>query len=71
VGEYASPVWGKSSHTKKIDVGLYKSCRLLTKYLKNASVEKLYVILGINPPLPIRIYTHIDLKKTKLTSNPH
>ena len=28
-GEYASPVWGRSSHTYKVDVALNESCRLI------------------------------------------
>lgn len=53
VGEYASPVWGRSSHTKKFDVALNKSCRLITGCLKNTPVEQIYIFSEI-APTPIR-----------------
>jgi hypothetical protein len=38
-GEYIIPVWGRSSHTKKVDIALNESCRLITSCLENTSVE--------------------------------
>jgi hypothetical protein len=68
-GRYASSAWGKSSHTKKVDVALDECCRLITGCLKNTPVEQLYILLGIGPPL-IRRSTQADLKKTKIASDP-
>jgi len=68
-GKYASPVWGRSSHTKNVDVALNESCRLITGCLKNSPVEHLYIFSGIAPP-PIRRFGHVDWERTNLTSDP-
>ncbi|KAL4100858.1 hypothetical protein QTP88_020887 [Uroleucon formosanum] len=67
--EYASPVWGRSSHTKKVDVALNESCRLITGCLKNTPVEQLYILSGIASP-PIRRSTQADWERTKITADP-
>lgn len=67
-GEYASPVCGRSSHTKKVDVALNESCRLIIGCLKNIPVEQLYILSGIAPPL-IRRSTQADWERTKITAD--
>jgi len=49
VAEYACPVWGRSTHTKQIDISLNETTRILTGCLKS-TVEKLYPLAGIAPP---------------------
>eukprot|EP00057_Strongylocentrotus_purpuratus_P005102 XP_003730216.1 PREDICTED: RNA-directed DNA polymerase from mobile element jockey-like [Strongylocentrotus purpuratus] len=48
--EYACPVWGRSSHTKKVDAALNDSCRCITGCLKPTNVDSLHSLAGIAPP---------------------
>ena len=50
VAEYACPVWGRSSHAKKVDASLNDSCRCITGCLRPTNVDSLYVLAGIAPP---------------------
>ncbi|KAE9522120.1 hypothetical protein AGLY_017464, partial [Aphis glycines] len=68
-GEYASPVWGRSSHAKKLDVALKESCRLINGCLKNTPVKQLYILSEIAPP-PIRRSTQANWERTKITADP-
>lgn len=49
-GEYASPVWARSTHSRKVDVALNDTCRLITGTLKPTPLCHLYRLAGIAPP---------------------
>lgn len=49
-GEYACPVWQKSTHAKQVDVALNETARLITGCLKPTPTDKLYYLAGIAPP---------------------
>ncbi|PZC71961.1 hypothetical protein B5X24_HaOG212107 [Helicoverpa armigera] len=49
-GEYACPVWGRSTHSKGVDVALNETCRIITGCLKPTPVQMLYPLAGIAPP---------------------
>ena len=51
--EYASPVWARSCHAKKIDPELNSACRIVTGQLRPTPLPLLYRTAGIAPP-PIR-----------------
>ncbi|KAL4154014.1 hypothetical protein QTP88_001847 [Uroleucon formosanum] len=63
-GEYASPVWSRSVHTKQIDTILNESCRLVTGCLKSTPLPKIYQLAGIAPP-NIRREVAADWERTK------
>lgn len=42
-GDFATLVWGRSTHTKVMDTALNETC-LITGCLKNTSVNKLYIL---------------------------
>lgn len=48
-GEYASPVWYRSAHTKQVDIALNESCRIITGCLKPTPIEKVQLLAGIAP----------------------
>ena len=48
--EYASPVWSRSAHTGKLDVGLYDSLRIITGCMRPTETTFLPVLAGIVPP---------------------
>ena len=48
--EYASPVWERSTHAKKLDPALNASCRLITGSLRPTNTDSLYILAGIAPP---------------------
>ena len=48
--EYASPVWSRSAHTGKLDVGLYDSMRIITGCMRPTETTFLPVLAGIVPP---------------------
>ncbi|XP_055703521.1 uncharacterized protein LOC129802013 [Phlebotomus papatasi] len=48
--EYAAEVWERSAHTKKVDVALNDTVRIVTGCLKSTPVTKLYPLAGIAPP---------------------
>ena len=48
--EYASPVWSRSTHTKKLDPALNGAMRLITGCLRPTPVKLLPVLSGIAPP---------------------
>lgn len=64
MGEYASPVWRRSTHTGKVDVALNTSCRIITGCLKNTPVEKIYLLADVARRLVIT-----NLKKSKQTND--
>jgi hypothetical protein len=49
-GEYACPVWWKSTHAKRVDCALNDSCRVVTGCLKPTPVGRLYALAGMAPP---------------------
>ena len=51
--EYASPVWARSCHAKKVDSELNNACRIVTGQLRPTPLPLLYRTVGIAPP-PIR-----------------
>jgi len=50
IGEYASPVWYRSTHAKKIEMTLSESCRLITGCLKSTPLHKVFPIADIASP---------------------
>ena len=48
--EYASPVWARSCHAKKIDPELNSACRIVTGQLRPTPLPLLYRTAGIAPP---------------------
>lgn len=58
IGDFASPVWERSTHTQKIDIALNETFRLITGCLKNTPVNKLYtlsVLLHLKSVDPYRL----------------
>jgi len=49
-GEYTSPVWSRSSHSKQVNVALNDTCRLVTGCMKATPTDNLYLLSGITPP---------------------
>ena len=48
--EYASPVWCRSTHTKKLDVALNDSMRIISGCMRPTETTFLPVLAGITPP---------------------
>ena len=48
--EFASPVWERSTHAKKLDPAVNASCRLITGCLRPTNTDSLYILAGIAPP---------------------
>ena len=59
VADYCAPVWGRSVHTKKIDVCLNNTMRTITGCLRPTPVHDLPVLSGIPPP---------DLRREEITA---
>ena len=49
--EYASPVWERSTRVSKLDPALNKAGRSITGCLRPTSVENVYILAGIAPPV--------------------
>ena len=54
--EYATPVWSRSSHTKKLDVSLNDTMRIITSCVKPTPTHLLFVLSGIAPAMLRRNY---------------
>jgi len=65
-GEYASPVWNQSKHTKHVDVALNETCRIIIGCLKPTPLKYIYPHAGIAPPR-IRRYVATCMDRTKQT----
>ena len=48
--EYASAVWARSTHAKKVDPELNNACRIITGQLRSTPLSLLYRTAGIAPP---------------------
>ena len=48
--EYCAPTWSHSTHTKKIDVALNSTMRIVSGCLRSTPVDYLPVVSGIVPP---------------------
>ena len=48
--EYASAVWARSTHAKKVDSELNNACRIITGLLRPTPLPLLYRTAGIAPP---------------------
>ena len=48
--EYACPVWSRSAHAKKVDISLNETCMLVTGYMKQTPLPKLYRASGFSSP---------------------
>ena len=48
--EYSTPAWCRSKHTRKLDVVLNDTMRIITRCLKPTPIEYLPVLAGIPPP---------------------
>ena len=57
--EYAAPAWCRSKHTRKLDVALNDTMRIITGCLQPTPTECLPVLAGIPPP---------SLRRVELTS---
>ena len=64
--EYASPVWARSCHAKKIDPELNNTCQVVTRQLRPTPLPLLYRTAGIAPPQTwreIQSRTHKQLQE--------
>ena len=74
--EYAAPAWSRSKHTRKLNVALNDTRRIVAGCLQPTPTECLPVLAGIPPPccvewsLPPSIFTKLLLLNTILC-NPH
>ena len=66
--EYASPVWERSTHAKKLDTTLNESCRMITGCLKPTNTNSLPVLAGIAPSYIRRAVTS-RTERTRQTTN--
>ena len=48
-GEYACPVWERSTHAKKLNATLNETCRMITGCLKPTNTNSLPILAGIAP----------------------
>ncbi|CAI6370930.1 unnamed protein product [Macrosiphum euphorbiae] len=48
--EYCAPVWGRSAHTKKVDVELNNTMRIISGFVWSTKVQWLPVLSNIAPP---------------------
>ena len=48
--EYASPAWCRSTHTRKLDVALNDTMRIITGFMRPTETMFLSVLAGITPP---------------------
>lgn len=48
-GEYACPVWYKSTHAKQVDVALNETSRIITGCMKPTCLDKIHHLAGIAP----------------------
>ena len=48
--EYCAPTWSHSTHTKKIDVALNSTMRIVSGCLRSTPVDYIPVVSGIVPP---------------------
>ena len=48
--EYASPAWCRSTHTRKLDVALNNTMRIITGCMRPTETTFLPVVAGITPP---------------------
>lgn len=48
--EYASPIWNHSTHSKKVDVALNETCRIVTGCLKPTPLHLLHKAAGFAEP---------------------
>ena len=48
--EYASPAWCRSTHTRKLDVALNDTMRIITGCMRPTETTLLPVLAGITPP---------------------
>ena len=69
IAEYATPVWSRSSHNKKLDVSLNDTMRVITGYVKSTPTHLLPVLSGIAPAklrrnyITSKIFHHAWAKK--------
>lgn len=69
VAEYASPVWERSAHVRRLDPVLNDTCRLITGCLKPTNLDQLYMLAGIAPP-QIRRETIAMAERSKQCDDP-
>ena len=60
--EYCSPIWMQSAHTKKIDIALHDSMRLISGCIRSTPIDNLPILSGIEPP---------DIRRGKLSLRLH
>ena len=69
--EYASPVWCRSAHAKKLDVTLNDTMRIVTGCLRRTPVSYLPVLSGIAPPALRREHHTLRLVKKAQQDDQH
>jgi hypothetical protein len=69
--EYACPVWGRSTHAKKVDPALNSSCRLITGCLRSTPTESLYTLAAIAPPDVRRQVASMQERERQTTDEKH
>jgi len=67
-GEYAAPVWSRSTHAKKVDVPLNDACRIVTGCLRATPLNKIYLLAGIAPP-SVRRDVSADVERLRQESD--
>ncbi|XP_076032014.1 uncharacterized protein LOC143019923 [Oratosquilla oratoria] len=67
--EYCAPVWCRSTHSRKIDPMLIKTCRIITVTLRPTPTNYLYRFPGISPPA-LQRDTINKTEKRKQENNP-
>jgi len=65
-GEYTSPVWNQSKHSKHVNIALNGTCRIITGCLKPTPLKYIYPLVGIAQPR-IRRYVATCMERTKET----
>ena len=68
--EYASPVWCRSTHTKKLDISLNDTMRIITGCMRSTETTFLPVLVGITPS-DIRRDSRVMSLTTAATENQH
>ena len=76
--EYASPVWARSTHARKLNPALHDNCcQIISGCLKPTSLDSVHLLIGIAPPrhqedcrLPHGTHTTNDRRQTPTIPSP-
>ena len=64
--EYASPIWNRSVHSKKVDVALNETCRIVSGCMKPTPIHLLFKAAGFAEP-KVRRASHEYTERFKQT----